>query len=95
MTHVTCNCIDGNKEIVRVKDYRAISNQIIMSENSGRDGRSSSMTADDGLTTFFTYRFINFEWKELQNEFVPIKFNCERPFDELRKTYLNEDRLSS
>ena len=53
-------------------------------------GRSNSLNRDDGLTIFFTYRFINYEWKEARNEFVPIKFDCERPYEELRRVHLNE-----
>ena len=84
--------VDGNKEIVKVRDYTATSEGIIQKGRS--NGRSDSITADDGLTTFFTYRFINYEWKVWSSEFVPIKFNCELPYDELRRVYTSEKRVS-
>ena len=47
------------------------------------------------LTIYFTYRFIKFEWKPDVNEFVPIRFNCEVPYDELRTTYTNPSRVGN
>ena len=71
-----------------VRDFSARSNELIES------ARSADPKAE-GLSTFFTYRFINFEWKPVMNEFVPIRFNCALPYDELRQTYTNPARIGN
>ena len=48
--------VDGNKEIVRVHDYSAVSNRLLIDAKRGDPNA-------EGLSIFFTYRFINFEWK--------------------------------
>ena len=40
-----------------------------------------------GLTIFFTYRFINFEWDPVLGSFIPIKFDCALNYSELRAKY--------
>lgn len=79
---------DGNKEIVLVRDYTSRSNELLASAQRG-DPRV------EGLTIFFTYRFINFEWKPQCQEFVPIRFNCSLPYSELRTTFTNPARIGN
>lgn len=43
----------------------------------------------EGLNVFFMYRFITFEWKPILNAFVPIRFNCQMPYDKLRERFNN------
>ena len=35
----------------------------------------------------FEYRFIKFQWNYSESRFVPIKFECEVSFENLRKKY--------
>jgi len=69
-------------------DYTERSNQLI-------ERAKEADRAIEGLTLFFTYRFINFEWKPLLNEFAPIRFNCELTYDVLRTTYTNPLRIGN
>lgn len=73
---------------MKVQDFTVRSNQLI---------RSAKMADPkvEGLTIFFTYRFINFEWKPAQNAFVPISFDCDLPYSELRSTYTDQRRMGS
>ena len=75
-THLYIEGRDGNKEIVRVKNFTERSNSLI---NRAQEGDPDVK----GLSIFFTYRFINFEWNE--DSFVPIKFRVEGlAYDQLR-----------
>ena len=80
--------IDGNKEIVRLKNFTSRSNELI------GEARRADPTVE-GLSIFFTYRFINFAWKARQEEFVPIRFDCELPYDELRQVYTAPARIGN
>ena len=77
--------LDGNKEIVELKD---MSNTV----QNANDGFGFDISP---LSTIFTYRFINFEWVEIDEVFKPIKFNCYLPFDELRQTFTDPSRLGN
>ena len=48
-----------------------------------------------GLSIFFTYRFINFEWKPEKNAFQPIRFDCALTYEELRSKFMAPERLAS
>ena len=83
------NLLDGNKEIVKLRNYTERSDQLI-----GEARRGDNKVT--GLSNFFTYRFINFEWKPSQNSFVPIKFDCTGLlYDELRTIYTRTERVTN
>ena len=72
-----------------MRDFTAESNRLLESAKRGDPNA-------EGLTIFFTYRFINFEWKPLLNRFVPIQFICNGiPYDELRSTFTNPERVGN
>jgi len=79
-THLYVEGRDGNKEIIKLQNFEARSSPLL--ENAQR-----ADPAIEGLSIFFTYRFINFEWRPLQNIFTAVRFNCELPYDELRRKY--------
>ena len=80
--------VDGNQVIVELKDFRAQSSSLLA------DAQSVDPSAT-GLSIFFTYRFINFEWKPASNAFQPIKFDCALPYDTLRSTFTAPERFGN
>lgn len=87
-THIYIRGRDGNLEIVQVNNSQVRSNELL-----GEARRADPQT--EGLTIYFTYRFINFEWKPDINQFVPIRFNCEIAYSDLRTTYTNPNRIGN
>lgn len=73
---------------MRVKDYTRTTAALM----------EAALAADPtatGLSTFFTYRFINFEWLDDPGLFAPIRFDCNMPYDQLRATYTAPQRTAS
>ena len=71
-----------------MRDFSAESEQLLQTARAG----DATLT---GLSIFFTYRFINFEWKQDRNEFVPIKFDCALPYNELRAKFTSPGRFGN
>ena len=87
-------CLDGNKEIVRAKNLFEQSRELVEQARQVEPNERP-------IGTFFTYRFINFQWEPLsesgsEGHFVPIRFRCEgMQYDELRRRYTDVNRFSN
>jgi hypothetical protein len=75
-THLYIEGKDANLEIVEVQDFARKSAELL-------NGNIASLDSAP-LSVFFTYRFINFAWIPHFSHFEPIKFDCNKPYDELR-----------
>jgi len=87
-THMYIEGRDGNKEIVEVSDFSTQSNGLLA------EAQRADPTVE-GLSTFFTYRFINFEWRPHQTRFEAVRFVCELPYDELRRKFTDTKRIGN
>lgn len=87
-THMYIEGRDGNQEIVKVRDFTSQSSRLLVEAQRADP-------AINGLSTFFTYRFINFEWRPQNNRFEPVRFDCQLPYDELRRKYTDSSRLGN